>query len=232
MALEVIGAGLGRNATFSMKFALEALGKGPCYHMVEVFSGARRNVPLWVDAAVKGKPDWDAIFDGYRSTTDYPVCSYWKELADYYPQARVILNTRDPDSWFDSVSETIFSPRMLDSLKGSPMEGVMQNAIFVHFGDKVTDRAFMTDWYVKRNQEVIDTLPPERLLVFHPKQGWEPLCEFLGVAVPDLPFPRVNSREELGSKSDEHGGLPADPAKLETWAKDYMEQMRMAAFAQ
>ncbi|HEX7236426.1 MAG TPA: sulfotransferase, partial [Gammaproteobacteria bacterium] len=110
MALKVIGAGLGRTATFSLKFALEHVGLGPCYHMSEVFAGARRNVPLWLDV-VRGKPDWDAVFEGFASTTDYPACTYWRELAAFYPNAKVILTVRDADSWFDSVTETIFSPQ-------------------------------------------------------------------------------------------------------------------------
>ncbi len=109
MALEVIGAGLGRNATFSTKFALERLGFGPCHHMSEVFANASRQVPLWIEAG-KGDPDWDAIFDGFRATTDHPGCNYWRQLADRYPSAKVVLTVRDPDSWFESVSETIYSP--------------------------------------------------------------------------------------------------------------------------
>ena len=120
MALTVIGAGLGRTATFSLKFALEHVGFGPCYHMAEVFAGARRNVPLWLEA-VQGKPNWEAIFDGYTSTTDYPACTYWRELADFYPDAKVILSVRDPDTWFDSVSETIFSKQMQGLLAGTPL---------------------------------------------------------------------------------------------------------------
>ena len=111
MAVKVIGAGLGRTATFSLKFALEHLGFGPCYHMAEVFAGSRRNVPLWLDV-MRGKPDWDAVFAGFQSTTDYPACTYWRELSAFYPDAKVILTVRDADSWFDSVSETIFSPKM------------------------------------------------------------------------------------------------------------------------
>lgn len=229
MALEVIGAGLGRNATFSLKFALEHIGFAPCYHMVEVFANARRSIPLWLDV-VDGKPDWDAIFAGYRSTTDYPACSYWRELAVHYPAAKVVLTTRDPDSWFDSVSDTIFAPRMMDGLKGSPMERIMEGAIFRHFDGKVRDRAFMTDWYARRNQEVIDTIAPDRLLVFSPKEGWEPLCEFLGVAVPDAPFPRVNSREELGAANDEAGGLPPEPEIIEEWARGYLAELKAKAF--
>ncbi len=230
MALKVIGAGLGRTATFSLKFALEHLGFGPCFHMSEVFARARRNVPLWLDV-IDGKPDWETVFDGFQSTTDYPGCSYWRALADYYPEAKVVLTTRDADSWFDSVSETIFSERMQGSLRGTPQEKMMQGAIYAPFDGKIADRAFMTDWFERRNQEVIDTLPPERLLVFHPKQGWEPLCTFLDVPIPDEPFPRVNSRDELGDASDEQGGLPPDPETMEKFARAYIDALKAKAFA-
>lgn len=230
MPLRVIGAGLGRTATFSVKFALEHLGLGPCYHMSEVFAGARRNIPLWLDV-VNRKPDWDTIFDGYQSTTDYPACSYWRELADYYPQAKVVLTVRDAASWFDSVSETIFSDQMHGSLAGSPVEAMMKGTVFNAFGDRVKDRGFMIGWFERRNRQVIDALPPERLLVYSPGQGWEPLCSFLGVPVPDEPFPRINSRDELSQTSREQGGLPADPEAAERFARDYIEKLKARAFA-
>lgn len=230
MGLKVIGAGLGRTATFSLKFALEHLELGPCYHMSEVFAGARRNLPLWLDV-VAGKPDWDTVFDGYTSTTDYPACTYWRELAEFYPQAKVVLTLRDADSWFESVSETIFSPRMNDSTAGSPVEAMLKGTIFSAFNGDITDRAYMTDWFNRRNQTVIDGLPPERLLVYSPKEGWEPLCAFLGVPVPDIPFPRVNSRDELGSAADEKGGIPGDPAEAEAFMRAYIENLRAKAFA-
>lgn len=229
MPLKVIGAGLGRTATFSMKFALEHIGLGACYHMSEVLAGARRNIPLWLEV-VNGKPDWDAIFEGFQSTTDYPACTYWRELAEHYPDAKVVLTVRDPDNWFDSVSQTIFSEQMQGSLAGSPAEAMMQGTVFDAFGDRVNDRAFMTDWFVRRNQSVIDALPPERLLVYSPKEGWAPLCSFLGVPVPDGPFPRVNSRDELEQASNEQGGIPADPEEAEKFAKDYIEQLKATAF--
>jgi len=229
MTLKVIGAGLGRTATFSMKFALEHLGLGPCYHMSEVFTGARRNIPLWIDA-INGKPDWDTIFQGYQSTTDYPACSYWRELADYYPQAKIVLTVRDPDTWFDSVSKTIFSKEMNDSLAGSPAEVMMQGAIFRHFGDRINDRIFMTEWFENRNKEVIDT-PPERLLVYSQKMGWEPLCHFLDLPVPEASFPRVNSRDELDQASSQEGGIPPDPETAERFARDYIRQLKDKAFS-
>lgn len=231
MALRVIGAGLGRTATFSLKFALEHLGLGPCYHMSEVFAGGRRNVPLWLDV-IGGKPDWDEVFAGFESTTDYPACTYWRELAEHYPEAKIVLTVRDANSWFDSVTETIFSPAMQNSLAGSPLEAMMRGAIFEQFdGGDILDRAFMTDWFVHRNQEVRDALPPERLLVFSPKEGWEPLCAFLGVPVPDCPFPRVNNRDELSSHSNEQGGLPPDPETGERFAREYIQELKAKAFA-
>jgi hypothetical protein len=229
MALKVIGAGLGRTATLSLKFALEHVGLGPCYHMSEVFAGARRNVPLWLEA-VQRKPNWEAIFDGFKSTTDYPACTYWRELADFYPDAKVILTVRDPDTWFDSVSETIFSEKIQGSLAGTPIEAMMNGVIFDEFDGRVKDRAFMTDWFKRRNQQVIDALPPERLLVFSPKEGWTPLCSFLGVPVPTAPFPRVISRDEMAEMSKQGGGLPPDPETREKFARAHIEALKAKAF--
>jgi hypothetical protein len=229
MALKVIGAGLGRTATFSLKFALEHLGFGPCYHMAELRAGARRNVPLWLDA-VQGKPDWNAIFEGFQSTTDYPACTYWRELADFYPRAKVILTVRDADSWFDSVSETIFSEKLQAALVGKPFGAFLQGAIFDAFNGRTNDRAFMTDWFTRRNRQVIDTIPSERLLVFSPKDGWQPLCAFLGVPVPDVPFPRVNSRDELAEALEKDEGVPPDPETDERFARAYIDSLKAKAF--
>jgi hypothetical protein len=197
--------------------------------MSEVFAGARRNVPLWLDV-VRGKPNWDAVFEGYQSTTDYPACSYWRELAEYYHEAKVILSVRDAETWFDSVSETIFSQKMQGSLEGTPIGDMMKGVIFDAFGGRVNDRAFMTHWFTRRNQEVIDAFPPERLLVFSAKQGWSPLCRFLGVPVPQGPFPRVNSRDEISHVSEEQRGLPPDPETAEKFARDYIAQLKAKAF--
>ena len=230
MPIEVIAAGLGRNGTLSMKFALEALGLGPCHHMTEVFADARRQIPLWLDAA-KGQPDWDAIFAGYRSTSDYPSASFWRELADYYPRAKVVLTTRDPDRWFDSVSETIFSRWMQDAHAGTPEHDLMRQTIFDPIDGDVTDRAFLTDWYVRRNQSVVDGLPADRLLRYDLGSGWEPLCRFLDVPVPDIAFPRVNSREELGAPASFEGVVPLDPELRERMTRHYIAAMRSKAFA-
>ncbi|MBX7495505.1 hypothetical protein K3172_06495 [Qipengyuania sp. 6B39] len=230
MALKVIGAGVGRTATFTMKFALEHLGYGPCFHMAELFADARRQVPLWLDA-IAGQPDWDEIFKGFQSTVDYPSASYWRELADYYPEAKVLLTMRDPDSWFESVSETIFSDAMQAHLVGTPTGDMMKGAIFDHFdGGDIRDRAFMTKWFADRNADIIASLPAERLLVFHPKEGWESLCRFLDVPVPPEPFPRVNSRDEIIAENEREGGMAKDDDAAENFGKSYIETLRAKAF--
>lgn len=232
MALKVIGAGFSRTGTFSLKFALEHLGFGPCHHGAEVFAHARRSLPLWL-AVHQGKPDWEAIFEGYRATVDFPANSHWRELVAYYPEAKVILSVRDPDSWFDSISSTLFTEAMFASLAGTAMGELYRLEFFEPIGGRMQDRAFLTDWFERRNQEIIDALPAEKLLVFDPGDGWAPLCGFLDVPVPDCRFPFVNSRMELAEKvNDELGGLPGDPVEAELAGREYIARLKARAFAE
>ncbi len=143
MTLQVIGAGLGRTGTLSLKFALEHLGFGPCYHATEVAATMRRSVPLW-NAVERGAPDWKAIFAGYRSTTDHPGCYYWQQLMDVYDQAKVILTVRDPDSWFDSVTHTILAPNRKSTFLG-PEGETFSRFLKHHFVDHMDDSAFMAE---------------------------------------------------------------------------------------
>jgi hypothetical protein len=195
MALRIIGAGLGRTGTMSMKLAIELLGVGRCYHMAELIADLSR-LPEWL-RTLDGTPDWEAVFAGFTATVDYPGCTYWRELAELYPDAKVLLTVRDPDDWFDSTQATIFSPPMRARIAGSPMAAFFQEAVFRDFGDRIDDRAFMTAAFERHNAAVRSSVPPERLLVYEVGEGWPRLCEFLGVPVPSAPFPRVNSREEM-----------------------------------
>ena len=230
MALKVIGAGLGRTGTLSLKLALEHLGFGPCYHMMEIMSAARERLPQWV-SVVRGSPDWDAIFEGFQSTVDYPTCYFWRELADHYPGAKVVLSTRDAEGWFTSVNKTIMSPGSVESMRAGPFAEFMNGTVLKDFGDKVHDRAFMEDYFRKWDASVIDGLPTERLLVHRPGDGWAPLCAFLGVPVPDAPYPRVNSSEDmLARNTNVAERLTATPEQSEAFARDYIEAMRTKAF--
>jgi hypothetical protein len=209
MPLDIIGAGLGRTGTLSLKLALEQIGFGPCYHMVEVFSNPARPDD-WIKAA-DGQLEWETLFEGYAATVDYPGCVFWRELAERYPAAKVILTVRDPVEWFESTQSTIFSRRNVDRLAASPISRFFDKTVKRDYGDRLHDRDFMVDQFRRHNAAVEREIPAERLLVYEVSQGWEPLCAFLGVAVPGTPFPRANSREEfaarsvsaaLGSKSD------------------------------
>lgn len=201
MALTLIGAGLGRTGTLSLKLALEQLGLGRCHHMAEVF-GQPERVPLWVEAA-KGRPDWEAIYEGYGAAVDYPTCTFWRELAEAYPDAKVLLSVRDADAWFDSTQSTIFSEANVELCRKTPIPEFFELTVFRDFGDRLRDRAFMTDYFHRWNETVRAAIPADRLLVYEVKQGWEPLCAFLGLPVPDEPFPRSNSREELSARINE-----------------------------
>ena len=213
-----------------MKFALETLGFGPCHHMTEVLADERRQIPLWLEAAA-GRPDWDSIFAGFNSTSDYPSTTYWREIAEYYPDAKFVLTTRDSDRWFDSVSQTIFSGWMQDAHIGTPVHSLMQATMFDPIGGDVSDRAFLTDWYDRRNQAVIDEIEGQRLLHFDVRDGWLPLCGFLGAPVPDVPFPRTNERAHLGGADGSAGRVSGDPQARERFARLYIEMMRDRAFA-
>jgi hypothetical protein len=208
MTLQVIGVGLGRTGTLSLKLALERLGLGPCYHMAELMMNPERT-PLWI-AAADGKPDWDAVFAGYSSTTDYPACLYWRELAAKYPEAKLILTKRDKDKWFESTQATIFSEPMTARITGTPVEPFFQKTIWKNLGPHIHDRAFMTSYFDKHNAAVEAGAAKKRLLVYDVAQGWEPLCKFLGVPVPDSPFPKVNSREEMQARISQ----PVDPDRM------------------
>jgi hypothetical protein len=202
LALAVVGSGLGRTGTKSLQTALNRLGLGPCHHMVEVFVHPE-SVALWIQAGV-GKPDWDAIFAGYRSMVDYPGAAYWRELAAYYPDAKVLHSVRDPDRWFDSTQATIFAPNggvdIALSQPDSPMAAFFRS-FSGRFADRMHDRALMTDYFRRHTEEVKATIAPERLLVYEVGSGWEPLCEFFGVPVPAEPYPSENSRAEFQARA-------------------------------
>jgi hypothetical protein len=198
MSLKVIGAGFGRTGTRSLKEALEMLGFGPCHHMMEVFLHPEQ-VPFWDRAAQDEKVDWNDVFATYSSACDWPSCSYYRELAEVYPDAKVILSLRDAKSWYKSVSSTIM-PAMQKNHGRLP--GV--------FGPlKIGQKTFNDDFseanmiavYERHNEEVKRVIPKDRLLVFEAKDGWAPLCKFLGVPVPSEPYPSMNSTEEFQARA-------------------------------
>ena len=194
MPLTAIGVGFGRTGTLSLKLALEQLGLGPCYHMVEVFKNPQAPA-FWANAAERRQADWEHIFDGYQATVDWPGATFWRELAQAYPQAKLILTVRDEDAWFASTQATIFQKSYEDA--PDEFHQMLAKVIGGLFDQKIHDKQRVLDVYRRHNEAVQRTVPPERLLVYNVAQGWAPLCRFLGVPAPDAPFPRVNSRDDF-----------------------------------
>jgi len=208
MPLELIGAGLGRTGTLSLKTALERIGYGPCYHGIEILVEPERG-RQWLQGTQSGSYDWDAIFQGYRATVDWPAAAFWRELVERYPDAKVLLSVRDADRWYDSVMNTIYpvmtqpdrTPETLREFHAMVYRLIVEQT----FGGRLADRSHAKRVFEAHNQAVIDAIPPSRLLVYQPGEGWEPLCRFLGVPVPHEDFPQLNDTAWYRART----GLPS-----------------------
>jgi hypothetical protein len=201
MTVEVVGAGMGRTGTHSLKIALEQLLGGRCHHMVEIIADPPQAAG-WTDAVEERAVDWDRILDGYVAIVDWPGASFWREIAAANPDALVLLSTRDPESWYRSASNTIFNPIEappgLEEWFGATVPKLFETRFCADLGNANA----MIDAFERHNAEVRAGVPTEQLLEWSVSDGWEPICARLGVAVPDEPFPVTNTtsdtRELLG----------------------------------
>jgi hypothetical protein len=202
----VIGAGWGRTGTASLKRALEQLGFGPCHHMEEVIKHPK-DVPTWERAARGETIDWKTFMQPWGACVDFPSAMYWKELMAAFPDAKVVLSVRSPESWYASMAETIvpmmtrFPNRVVMPylpMLGAPARAMGKSPMRARILDRFhADRAHVLKEFQDHIDEVKRTVPPERLLVHEAKDGWGPLCAFLGVPVPEVPYPRVNDTAEF-----------------------------------
>lgn len=194
--LAVVGAGVGRTGTHSLKLALEQLLGGPCHHMIEVF-GHPEQVPIWIDA-IEGRPvDWSKLLEQYRAIVDWPGCSFWRELLADNPDALVLLSVRDPEAWYRSASNTIFNA--FDRLPPESMTWMskFRELLRDRFSDRLDDADAMIEAYERHNEAVRSEVPPAQLLEWRPSDGWEPICERLGVPVPAEAFPVTNTTNDF-----------------------------------
>jgi len=199
MAIQVIGAGVGRTGTYSLKLAINRLGFGSCHHMEAVLHDMSAQVLLW-NTALNGRANWKAIYDGFESAVDWPTAGFFRELIQTYPSAKFVLTLRDPENWADSFGATIY--KLLAEKDHAPPEMKawldMAGAVIAKTGFPAgLDREGMIKAFTTHNEAVKYTIPASQLLVYQVKDGWEPLCKFLGVAVPAEAFPRTNSRTEF-----------------------------------
>ena len=200
MTLRVVGAGVGRTGTLSLKLALERLLGAPCYHMAEVFVHPG-HAPVWHAAARDEAIDWKRLMRGYAAAVDWPAAAFWPELSEAFPDALVLLSVRNAEAWWESASHTIF-PSSLAAEAGAWR--AMLDAMFAaRFTPELRDRAVCIAAFERHNERVREQVPAYRLLEWRPGDGWAPLCDALKVPVPDEPFPHANSRAEFLAR---HGG--------------------------
>lgn len=213
--MKLIGAGYGRTGTMSLKAALELIDHGPCFHMIDLVRRPEL-LPPWERAVAGERIDWAEALDGWGSTIDWPGCSFWEQHHETWPDAPVLLNTRDPESWYRSCLDSIFAVKEMakrGELRGNtenaPAAEVMQmvNGVIWDgtFHGRFLDKAYAFEVFHRHHADVKAKVPADQLLVFEVKQGWQPLCDFLGVPVPDEPFPHLNDTASFR----EMFGMPA-----------------------
>jgi len=196
MELAVVGAGVGRTGTHSLKIALEQLLGGPCHHMVEVM-GNPTQIAAWTDA-IEGRPvDWREVLADYRAIVDWPGGSFWRELSGAFPDALVLLSVRDPESWYRSASSTIFAAMGNMPPELRPWIDEFMKVMRERFSDRLDDPTAMMDAFVRHNDAVRAEVPASRLLEWTPTDGWDPICARLGLPVPADPFPVTNTTDEF-----------------------------------
>jgi hypothetical protein len=199
MTLRIVGAGLGRTGTTSLKAALEQLLDGRCYHMMDVF-GRPGDADVWRLAADEVVPDWDTFLGDYVATVDWPGAAFWPELSAAYPDALVLLSSRDANTWWESASKTIFAATLREPEPDSPVSAqheMLLNLLHSRFTLNWDDADAAKAAYLRHNAEVRETIPAGRLVEWHPGDGWGPLCAALGVPEPDADFPHANTTEQF-----------------------------------
>ena len=203
MSLRVVGAGLGRTGTLSLKLALERLLEGRCYHMMETF-GRPQDVGVWQHAANGDFPDWGEFLADYRAVVDWPASAFWPELAEAFPDALILLSTRPAEAWYKSAHDTIFAGFRDGSIDSAPAMAPWLAMVTDLFNTRFTmdmeDRDACMAAFDAHNAHVRATAPRERLLEWQPGDGWEPICGALDLPVPDEPFPHRNTTAEFNSR--------------------------------
>jgi hypothetical protein len=207
MTMKLIGAGFGRTGTLSLKSAIETLGAGPCYHMLEV-SQNPGHATLWHEAAVTGDADWDALLRGYPATVDWPGCYFWRQLVRAYPEAKVLLSVRSPESWYASVRGTIYQSmsnahNISNEAARSHLEMARKIVLEDTFDGRFEDAEYAMGVFEQHNADVVAAIPPERLLIYEVGSGWEPLCGFLACPIPEQDYPHVNKTADFQDRMRE-----------------------------
>lgn len=208
--MQIIGVGVGRTGTTSIEEALALLGY-TTYNMHKLIQ--RNDFDQWLKI-FRGKddaPSWDDVYQGFDATIGWPSCFYYEDFLEKYPNAKFILTTRNAESWAKSFSMALGVKDSLNALKFIPrvrgLLSVLDEGILPHLSGTSRQVDEIITAFEAHNAKVIATIPAEKLLVYEASQGWEPLCEFIGVSVPDVPFPHANRGENFAETVRKSLGL-------------------------
>lgn len=209
--MRLINTGLGRTGTSSLQAALAALEYGPSFHMMEL----RQNVELlqrWERAICEGEsPDWPSLMEGFDCAVNGPTAIYYREAAAAFPDAKLVLTIRDAEEWYESTHATLFqfakvgmaAPPPRNSQPGRMLRLADAMVWSGLFDGCFADKAYAIDVYHRHNEDVVQACKGRDLLVYNVKQGWDPLCEFLGVPIPRTPYPRANERSAMHASASQ-----------------------------
>lgn len=196
MTITVVGAGVGRTGTHSLKLALEQLLGGTCHHMLEVFPSDEQKAG-WT-RAIDGEPvDWPDLLADFTAIVDWPGGSFWRELSAVFPDALVLLSTRPAAEWYRSASNTIFAGMGPLADSGDPWMQAVLRMLGSRFSGQLEDADAMMAAFEAHNAAVRAEVPATRLLEWTPTDGWAPICERLGLPVPESPFPVSNTTDDF-----------------------------------
>ncbi|KAI8370637.1 P-loop containing nucleoside triphosphate hydrolase protein [Radiomyces spectabilis] len=206
MPLKIIGAGLGRTGTHSLCTALEMLGYRT-HHGTKLMTGPTEHLDVWMRAKQdpNHEDEWDRVYEGWDAAIDWPTCTFYKEIIEKYPDAKVILTVRSGDSWYDSMCKTIFRDIFLVKKEEVPehvhrvaelCRAIMCDGDTADLENPERTRAKLVKFFDDHVEEVKRTVPADRLLIMELGEGWEKLCPFLGVDIPKEPYPRTNSSSQ------------------------------------
>lgn len=235
--MRLLVLGCSRTGTSSLRLALSQLGYHT-FHMHEMISKPKAFFPFWINAMKRKfgdnssyratpltRQDLDTCLDDFDAVSDVPVILFAEELLKAYPEAKVILTTRDAEKWVESMQRTIwhvhswssfdwFAPfnslirlwRVCDRLawdafiNSSPIHENAQLEPPHSDLERCQSRSYRERAIVQFNEHnawVKRNVPKDNLLEFRPQDGWRPLCEFLGKDVPQEAFPHVWEGDEL-----------------------------------
>ena len=213
MSIKIIGAGFPRTGTTTLKRSLETLGCTRVYHMKELLVNPVQ-LHFWETLAETGTTNWEGLYDGFDATVDFPGYPWYKEHMKQYPDAKVILTVRDFESWYKSVNSTVFRAgpqtpiekikmmgKLLSSSRARKVVKCIKFFKRIFFAGELQgqfeDKSFAEKVWNDHIKEVKSIVPEGKLLVYDVRDGWPPLCKFLGVDEPSEPLPHLNKKENF-----------------------------------